>query len=183
MKYPTSPQLTRRQFLGAAASVGVLSGIGRTLPQFGRFAPSFFNCNARFLNNLAAILAEKPALRVTLFLTVDEVAHWRGNSRQVEIGYRPSQANVAQDYTTWRRHYAKPMLASAEQGALWPKLATLCARKGILLASWDGFVNDGETPLLNGDSADLDAIFSVVNRSDFLTSYLTRLITPLHAPH
>ncbi len=181
----STPQVTRRQFLGAAASIGALVG-GVRLPIGAIFAPSFVNCDARFLRQLAGILSEKPDLSVTLFLTVGELGTSDLlTSRQVEVGFRPSSPQITLDYAQWIAHQQKPLFATAEQGALWPKLASLCAAEEILLASWDGLSEEFEvgnqTPLFDGATIDLAKLFLPITKSQFLAGKSLQKIMPLHA--
>ncbi len=192
MTASSSTQLTRRQFLGAAASVGAWASVGVRLPVGVVFAPSFFNCDPQFFAQLVTLLSEKPSLRVTLFLTVDELrASQINTNRQIAIGFRPDHAEVHSDYAKWVELHKKPLLASAEQGALWPKLATLCAREEILLASWDGFSEqltvENQTPLFDGATVNLAQLFAGIEKSGFLAEKQfagsAEKLTPLHAPH
>jgi hypothetical protein len=179
-------KLTRRQFLGAAASVGAWSTLGSRLPVGAVFAPAFFNCNEPFFAQLTTLLARKRDLRVTLFLTVAELPNlaFLTNS-QIDIGFRPNSPTVHLDYAQWRGYRQKPLVATVEQGAQWSKLATLCARESILLASWDyvsrGFSAENFTPLFDGSAVDLAELFVDVNRSVFLLGNISQRITPLHA--
>lgn len=185
------PQLTRRQFLGAAASVGVWSSVGTRLPVGATFAPAFFNCDVQFFSQVGKLLLEKPNLRLTLFLTVDELQWSQGfSSRQVEIGFRPNSPHISLDYAKWKFLHQKPLFVTAEQGALWPKLATLCAEEEILLASWDGvseqFIAGNQTPLFDGSRVDLKQLFDGIDRTGFLVRGWrgsAEKITPLQAPH
>lgn len=184
MQNLSSTQISRRQFIGAGAGAAAWVGIGARLPLGGAtVAPSFFNCDAQFFHRLATF--DHP-LRATLFLTNAELRHLEAVSLSgVEIEYRPATPNVNADYAKWVRRRGKPTFAFVEQGALWAKLARLCAWEGIVLLEWErvsgGFSADSQTPLFNAATVDLATLCADAPRTASLTRHATRCLVPLVA--